>query len=352
MSHANERLFNHVQAREWKLRKSRAEKDKRMSLQDAVAEFVEDGDSLVETGFAYVRGPMAAYWEIGRQKKKDLVGIFTPGGLNSAWHEFGGIEGAHVAYVGVEMRGLISPFRRGVEAGTLKVFSEWSHGGLSLALRAAEQGVNYMACKSMLGTDIMNTNPYIKEGKDPWTGEPVFLVPAVYPDVAIIHVHHADKYGNGRIWGPAVNDTAIVTAARKVIVTCERIVDTDDIRANPYQVVVPHYVVDAVCETPFGAWPGEMPGMYYFDRRLQERIVRVEWKTTEGTKEWYEQYILGTKDQLEMLTLAAEEEGMHTLEYVKELENLACDSTFCGLGTWGIGGEREWKYEEVAKRAI
>jgi hypothetical protein len=78
----------------------------------------------------------------------------------------------------------------------------------------------------------------------------------------------------------------------------------------------------------------------------------VEWKTSEGTRDWYERYILGTKDQLEMLTLAAEEEDMHTLEYVKELENLACDSAFCSLGTWGVGGDREWKYEEVAKRAI
>jgi acyl CoA:acetate/3-ketoacid CoA transferase alpha subunit len=352
MSHANDRLFDHQQAREWKLKKSRIKKDKRMPLSEAIAELVDDGDSLIETGFAYVRGPMAAYWEIGRQKKKDLVGIFTPGGMNSAWHEFGGMEGCHVAYVGVEMRGLISPFRRGVEAGTLKIYSEWSHGGLALGLRAAEQGVNYMACKSMLGTDIMKTNPYIKEAQDPWTGEPVCLVPAVYPDVAILHVHHADKYGNGRIWGPAVNDTAIVAAARKVIVTCERIVDTEDIRANPYQVVVPHYVVDAVCESPLGAWPGEMPGLYYFDRRLQERIVRVDWKTAEGTKAWYEEYILGTKDQFEMLSLAAEEEGMHPLEYVKELENLACDSAFCSLGSWGIGGGRDWKYEEVAKRAI
>ena len=352
MSHANDRLFDHQQAREYKLKKSRMKKDKRMPLSDAIAEFVEDGDSLIETGFAYVRGPMAAYWEIGRQKKKDLVGIFTPGGMNSAWHEFGGMEGCHVAYVGVEMRGLISPFRRGVEAGTLKIYAEWSHGGLALGLRAAEQGVNYMACKSMLGTDIMKTNPYIKEAQDPWTGEPVCLVPAVYPDLAIIHVHHADMYGNGRIWGPAVNDTAIVAAARKVIVTCERIVDTADIRANPYQVVVPHYVVDAVCETPLGAWPGEMPGMYYFDRRLQERIVRVDWKTAEGTKAWYEEFILGTRDQFEMLSLAAEEEGMHPLQYVKELENLACDSAYCGLGSWGVGGGREWKYEEVAKRAI
>ncbi len=352
MTHANERLFDHKAAREWKLKKSRAEKDKRMPLKDAVAEFVEDGDSLVETGFAYVRGPMAAYFEIGRQKKKDLVGIFTPGGINCTWHEFGGLEGAHVAYVGVEMRGLISPFRRGVEAGTLKVYSEWSHGALSLSLRAAEQGVNYMACKSMLGTDLMKTNPYVKEDKDPWTGEPVCLVPAMYPDVAIIHVHHADKFGNGRIWGPTVNDTAIVTAARKVVVTCERIVDSEDIRSNPYQVIVPHYCVDAVCEVPYGAWPGDMPGLYYFDRRLQEKIVRTFWKTVEGTKEYYEKYILGSKDQYEMLAMAADEEGMNAIDYVKQLEQLACDAFCYGMGSWGVGGERDWKYEEVAKRLI
>jgi acyl CoA:acetate/3-ketoacid CoA transferase alpha subunit len=352
MNHANDRLFDHKLAREWKLKKDRAEKDKRMDLKEAIAEFVEDGDSLIETGFSYVRGPMAAYYEIGRQKKKNLVGIFTPGGMNCAWHEFGGLEGAHVAYVGVEMRGLIGPFRRGVEAGTLKVYSEWSHGALALSLRAAEQGVNYMACKSMLGTDLMRTNPYVKEEKDPWTGEPVCLVPAMYPDLAIIHVHHADKFGNGRIWGPAVNDTAIVAAARKVVVTCERIVDTEDIRSNPYQVIVPHYCVDAVCEVPYGAWPGDMPGLYYFDRRLQEKVVRTFWNTAEGTKEWYEKYILGTGNQYEMLAMVAEEEGMNALDYVKQLEQLACDAFCYGMGTWGIGGERGWQYEEVAKRLI
>jgi glutaconate CoA-transferase subunit A len=352
MSHANERLFDHKLARETKMKKSRAEKDKRMSMQEAVAEFVNDGDSIIETGFAYVRGPMAAFWEIGRQRKKDLVGIFTPGGMNAVWHEFGGLEGAHVAYVGVEMRGLITPFRRGVEAGTLKVYSDWSHGGLALSLMAAEKGLDYVACKSMLGTDIMNSNPYIKLAEDPFTGKPVCLVPAMYPDVAIVHVHHADRFGNGRIWGPAVNDQSICVAAHKVIVTCERIVDTEDIRTNPYQVVVPHYTVDAVCEVPYGAYPGDMPGMYYFDRRLQERVVRVEWKTAESTREWYERYILGTKDHFEMIQLIAEDEGTNVIEYLKRLEQLACDAAYCGLGSWGIGGDRDWKYEEVAKRAI
>jgi glutaconate CoA-transferase subunit A len=352
MSHANERLFDHQAAREWKLKKTRAEKDKVMPLSDAIAQYVEDGDSLIETGFAYARGPLGAYWEIGRQKKKDLVGIFTPGGLNTIWHESGGLEGAHIAYVGVEMRGLFSTLRRGVEGGTLKIFSEWSHGGLAWALRAAEQGLNYVACKSMLGSDIIKSNPYIKVEQDPWTGEPVCLVPAIYPDVAIFHVHHADKYGNGRIWGASVNDTAIVTAARKVIVTCERIVDTEDIRSNPYQVIIPHYCVDAVCEVPYGAWPGDMPGMYYFDRRLQERVVRVEWKTAESTRNWIDTYIHGTRDLNEMITLAAQEENMNVLEYVKRLEQLACDAAYYNLGSWGIGGERDWTYEEVAKKAI
>lgn len=352
MAHANDRLFDHQLARETKLKKTRALVDKRMPLKDAIAQYVDDGDSLVETGFAYARGPLGAYWEIGRQKKKDLVGIFTPGGLNNLWHEFGGVEGAHVAYVGVEMRGLIAPFRRGVEAGTLKVFSEWSHGALALSLRAAEQGVNYVASKSMLGSDIMKDHPYVKLGEDPWTGEPVCLIPAMYPDVAIFHVHHADMYGNGRIWGLSVNDTAIVAAAHKVIVTCERIVDTLDIRANASNVIIPWYCVDAVCELPYGAWPGDMPGMYYFDRPLQERVVRVDWKTRESTKEWVETNVYGTKNLYEMIQLAAEEEGMNVLDYVKSLEQFACSAAYFGLGVWGTGGERDWKYEEVAKRAI
>ena len=83
MAHANDRLFDHQLARETKLKKTRALVDKRMPLKDAIAQYVDDGDSLVETGFAYARGPMGAYWEIGRQKKKDLVGIFTPGGLST-----------------------------------------------------------------------------------------------------------------------------------------------------------------------------------------------------------------------------------------------------------------------------
>lgn len=352
MPHANDRLFDHRAAREWKLAKSRAEKDKVMPLSDAIARFVEDGDSIIETGFAYARGPLGAYWEIGRQRKKDLVGIFTPGGLNTIWHELGGLEGAHVAYVGVEMRGLFSTFRRGVESGTLKVYSEWSHGGLALALRAAEQGLNYVACKSMLGTDIIGSNPYIKVTEDPWTGEPVCLVPAIYPDVAIFHVHHADRFGNGRIWGASVNDTSIVAAARKVIVTCERIVDTDDIRSNPYQVIIPHFCVDAVCEVPYGAWPGDMPGLYYFDRRWQERAVRVGLKTLESSMEWAEKYIYNTRDLNEMICVAAEEEGMNVIDYLKQLEQLACDAAYYNLGSWGIGGDRDWSYEEVAKRAI
>ncbi|MDY6794358.1 MAG: CoA-transferase [Actinomycetota bacterium] len=202
--------------------------------------------------------------------------VFTPGFMFCAWHEFGGLDGAHVAYVGVEMRGFISPFRRGVENGTLKVYSDWSHDGLALSLLAAEKGLNYAACKSMLDTDTIKTNPYIREAEDPWHSGKVCLVPAIYPDVAIIHVHHADKFGNARIWGPTVNDDSICIADHKVVVTGGCIVDTLDIRSNATQVIIPHYCVDAVCEVPYGALPGDMPGIYYFDRQLQERVVRVE----------------------------------------------------------------------------
>jgi hypothetical protein len=80
--------------------------------------------------------------------------------------------------------------------------------------------------------------------------------------------------------------------------------------------------------------------------------VRVEWKTAEATKNWVEQYIYGTKDHFEMIELAAKEEGMNVLDYVKQLEQFGTSAAYYGIGTWGTGAERDWKYEEVAKRAL
>lgn len=349
MSHANDRIFDHDAAREWKLKKTRSLVDKRMDLSDAIARYVEDGDAIIETGFAYARAPLAAMWEIARQKKKDLVGIETPGAMGPIFCEQGLMEGAHIAYCGIEMRGPVGPFRRSVEAGKFKVYSEWTHAAMAASLQAAEQGLNYVATKTMLGTDTLKHNRYVKQAEDPWTGEPVVLVPAIYPDVAIFHVHNADVHGNSRVWGLTVNDLAIAAAARKVVVTCERIVSSDELRTTPTQVIIPWYCVDAVCEVPYGAWPGDMPSMYYFDRKMMETIVRIDLKQPDTTSTWVEDFVYGTKDHYEMIDRIAAGEGMGTTPYLKRLEHLAASAAYYGLGMWGPGAERDWHYEEVER---
>ena len=131
---------------------------------------------------------------------------------------------------------------------------------MALGFKAAQLGVAGLFSRSLLGSDIVTHNPFVKVMQNPIAGDgqPVVFVPALYPDVAIVHVHAADKYGNGRFFGPAVNDIAIAAAARKLIVTAEEIVPEADMRYNNKGVAVPFIYADAVVELPYGGVPGSM----------------------------------------------------------------------------------------------
>lgn len=330
------KLVDAGQARERKLKRSRAKEDKVMELSEAVATYVADGDSIVETGFGAIRGPLAGYFEVGRQGKKDLSLIATPGAATDFLIGMGLVTKAHIAYYGAEMRGLAPNFRKRVENGTLEIVSEWSHHGLSLALKAAELGVNSIASKSMLGSDILRHNPYVREGKDPITDEPVVFVPPIFPDVAILHVHEADRYGNGRIIGPTVNDTAIAVAAQKVIMTCERLVPTEALRREPDRNRILYYCVDAVCVAEYGAFPTDMPGEYYFDRELLEEVIRITWDEPEKFREFVEKDVYGTRNHFDFVNNHG---GMERIHFLKKL----------GREAAGLGAGAYWKYNEVGK---
>lgn len=330
-------LIDHGAAREAKLKKTRAKKDKVMGLKEAIAEYVADGDSFVETGFGAIRGPMAAYFEIGRQGKKNLTVIATPGAASDFLIGMELINKAHIAYYGAEMRGLAPSFRRKVEEGKFQVLAEWSHHALSLALRAAELGVNAIACKSMLGSDMLKHNNFVKVQPDPFSGEPVVFIPAIYPDFAIIHVNEADQYGNARILGPTVNDTAIAVAAKKVILTTERLVSTETLRREPDRNKILYYCVDAVCEVEHGAFPSDMPGEYYFDRELMEEVIRVTWKEPDKFKEFVENDIHGCDNHYDFIMNHG---GLERLHFLKKL----------GREAAGFGAGAYWKYNEVAKK--
>jgi glutaconate CoA-transferase subunit A len=147
---------------------------------------------------------------------------------------------------------------------------EYSNLSLPMMLFAGSMGMPFVPVKDMVGTDLLNIKSFMGDNKykmidSPFDGSPTLLVPALNPDVAIIHVQQADQYGNAQIWGIAGDCQSGANAADKVIVTCERIVDREIIGKDPSRTIVPSFRVVAVVEEPFGAHPGYTPGFYDVD---------------------------------------------------------------------------------------
>jgi 3-oxoacid CoA-transferase subunit A/glutaconate CoA-transferase subunit A len=151
----------------------------------------------------------------------------------------------------------------------------------------------------MLGTDTLKKSA-CKVVADPWTGKPICLIPAAFPDVAIFHVPRCDKYGNAQIDGIIVEDFELARAARRVLITAEEIIEEDVIRNEPSRTAIPFYVVDAVCHVPFGAHPTQMPYRYFFDEAHIAEWLRLA-ETAEGAQEYFEKYVFGASDFEEYL---------------------------------------------------
>ena len=157
--------------------------------------------------------------------------------------------------------GLSKVMRHHIETGKAR-FEEWSHMAVGMRFRAGAMGVPFMPIRSMLGSDVLKQRPEAKEIECPFTGEKLLLVPALNPDVALIHVQRCDAYGNAQIDGLQFMDIDLAMAANRVILTTERIVSNDQIRRAPDQTKIPFFCVDAVVEVPFGCAPHECYGAY------------------------------------------------------------------------------------------
>lgn len=293
--------------------------DKQMSVKDAVDKFVKDGDYLAFGGFGHIRVPMALVYEIIRQGRRNLE---IAG--KTAVHDIDILIGAgcvskvECAYAfGHELRGLSNAGRRAVESGSVEVVAEISNAGYQWRFLAGMMGIPFIPVRNMMGTDTF-TKSSAKQITDPWSGKTVTLLPAAYPDVALFHVPRCDKYGNARIDGIIVEDFELARAARRVIITTEEIVDEEETRRNPRNTVIPFYVVDAVCEVPFGAHPTEMPYQYFFDEQHIHAWLSSS-KTEEGTQEYLDKYVFGVKDFDEYLEKIG---GLKMLNQLKKVEQL------------------------------
>jgi glutaconate CoA-transferase subunit A len=293
-------------ARQAFARKPRACTDKLTTVAEAVARLVRDGDYLAIGGFGSDRIPTAVVHEILRQGKQNLrfaghtathdFQLLCAGNLTGRGRTLSKVDVAYI--VGLEARGLSPHARRVVESGDVNC-TEWSNYTLALRLKAAAMGVPYLPARTLLGTDTFSRSAACTV-TCPFTGELLAAIPALYPDVAAIHVHEADRYGNCRIRGITVADADLARASKRLIITCERLIPNDEIRRDPGRTIIPFFCVDAVCEVPFGSYPCNMPYEYFSDEAHFAHWLQAE-EDLAGYQQFLAEYIYSVRDFQEYL---------------------------------------------------
>src|SRR5438552_7627566 len=304
--------------------KARALTDKLTTVAEAVARLVRDGDYLAIGGFGGDRLPTAVVHEIVRQGKQNLgfaghtathdFQILCAGNLTGRGRTLAKVDAAYV--VGLEARGLSPHARRVMESGEVEV-CEWTNYALAVRLQAAAMGVPFLPTHTMLGTDTFARSA-AKVIECPFTGEKLAALPALSPDVAAIHVHEADRYGNCRIRGTTVADLELARASKRLIVTCERLIPHEEIRRDPSLTVIPFFCVDAVCEVPYGSYPGNMPYGYFSDEQHLKQWLEAE-KDPEAFSEFLQTYLYGVADFAEYLQRSG---GLPRLQELRQQEFL------------------------------
>jgi glutaconate CoA-transferase subunit A len=233
------------------------------TLNKAVAEFVEDGDTVYAAGFTHLI-PYAAGHEIIRQKRKDLVlARATPDLIYDQMVAAGCARKIIFSYIGNPGVGSLRIIRSEIESGRLEI-EEYSHFSMISRLQAGASGLPFIPMNPTAAEDLEHANPQYRRVLDPYNGKEVVVVPALNPDVAIVHVQRADQFGNSQIWGILGEQKEAAFAADKVIITAEEIVDEEVIRSDPNRTLIPGFIVDAVCQVPYCAHPSYTQG--YYDR--------------------------------------------------------------------------------------
>lgn len=273
--------------------KERKPVSKLMTAKEAVSRFVADGDYLVYDFSSLTRGPQVLVREVIRQRKKDLWI-----GAEFTLHETPLLVGAGcVSRIDVGFLGYGNYICRAVSERRVKVY-EWTNGGLALRMLAGARGVPFLPTRDLLGSDNLAVSA-CKVIEDPYTGLPVALVPALNPDVAFIHVHQADLYGDARIFGTNLFALEAALASKRVVVSTEEIVDHEEFRKDPMRTTIPFFLVDAVVHAPFGAYPGCMPARYEIDLEHVGRLNAID--DDEKMRSYLDAFIYGVADHEEFL---------------------------------------------------
>ncbi|TFG20701.1 MAG: CoA transferase subunit A [Promethearchaeota archaeon] len=305
-----------------------SENNKVMTIKEAVSKFVKDGDMLNPCNFVYAI-PFAIVHEIIRQRKKNLTlasnafieeGDLLIGGecvskiITAYSHRGGG-------------RRYKNELDRALRAKTVEI-EDYSNFTMVSMFKAGALGYTYMPVMNAIKeTDIFRIRTIMGENKFkiikcPFTGKESVVVPALNPDVGILHVQRADKYGNAQFWGSLGTLKWGALSCKKLIVSCEEIVDHEKIKRSPFLTVVPGFRVNAVCEEPWGAHPSELAGYYDVDNGFRA-FYFAQTLSKLANQKWMQEWIYDRKDRKDYLDHYIERFSKKPLERCKVNEYLS-----------------------------
>jgi len=272
---------------------------KLLSLSEAVNRYVQDGDLVYAAGFTHLI-PFAAGHEIIRQRRRDLtLARATPDLIYDQVVAAGCARKIIFSYMGNPGVGSLRICRAELEAGHLD-WEEYSHFSMISRLQAGATGLPFMPMNATAAGDLERANPAYRTVVDPYSGRDVVVVPALNPDVAIIHVQRTDAQGNAHIWGIIGEQKEAAFAAQRVILTAEEIVDEAVIRSDPNRTLIPGFIVDAVCHVPYCAHPSYTQG--YYDR---DNAFYLDWDRISQSKEavghYLDEWVYGVRDRYEYM---------------------------------------------------
>src|SRR5881296_483913 len=266
-----------------------------MSMQDAVARHVRDGDVVVIEGFTHLIS-FAAGHEIIRQRRRDLTLCrLTPDLIYDQMIAAGCAKKLVFSWAGNPGVGSLHAFRRAVEGQTLEI-EEYSHFGMVARFSAGAARLPFWPLRNYAGTDLPRANPRIKTVACPYTGEMLATVPALNPDVTIVHAQRADAAGNTQMWGLVGVQKEAAFASRRVIVVVEELVETQVIRSDPNRTLIPGMIVNAVVLEPWGAHPSYAQGYYDRDNDFYVAWERIS-RDRDELRRYLDEFVHGVRDR-------------------------------------------------------